>query len=298
MPDPVISVVMGVYNGGKYLRETVDSILAQTFKDFEFIIVNDGSRDDTGKILRDYANRDQRIKIIEQQNQGLTKALIAGCQLAQGEYICRQDCGDISKPRRLEKQLGRINAEKGIALVSCAVNFFGPEGELIFSSSCKLDDPSAQKGVSWHGTAFFSAELYRRSGGYRSEFYFAQDLDLWTRLLKYGKACNCPEVLYEARFAEGQISGIYRREQVALTGIIHALRKLYPDEPKYKVLLRKASLIRPKDQAGISGSRRAEQFYFLGRCLKSQGNPAYRRYLWQCIKNNPLHFKGWISLLV
>jgi len=297
MPDPVISVVMGVYNGGEYIRETVNSILSQTFRDFEFIIVNDGSTDNTGEILQEYAKKDPRIKVIRQENQGLTKALIAGCQMAQGEYIARQDCGDVSKPERLAKQLKCINADKGLALVSCSVNFFGPAGEFVFLSSFKPDYRLAQRGISWHGTAFFPKELYKKSGGYRSEFYFAQDLDLWVRLAKYGKISVLLEALYEARFAEGQISGIYRKEQIALTKIIYSLRDLKPGDPKYKSLLSKAGLIKPKEKGNVSSFRKAQQLYFLGRCLKSQNNPGYRNYLQRCVKLNPLHIKAWLSLI-
>jgi len=295
---PSVSVVMGVYNGEKYLRDTINSILSQTFKDFEFIIVNDGSTDNTGEILQEYAKKDPRVKIIEQENQGLTRALIAGCKMVQGKYIARQDCGDISMPERLAKQLERINADKGIALVSCSVNFFGPAGEFVFSSSSKPDDKLALRGISWHGTAFFPRELYKNSGGYRSEFYFAQDLDLWARLAKYGKVSDCPEVLYEARVQKGDISGIYRKEQAVLTKIIYALRDLKPEGQKYRQLLHKASLIRPKGKKEVSRFRKAEQMYFLGRCLKSQGNPRCKYYLWQCIKLNHFHIKAWISLLI
>ena len=294
---PKISVVMGVYNGEKYLRGTIDSILGQTFRDFEFIIVNDGSTDTTGSILQEYANKDPRIMVIEQENQGLTKALIAGCQLAKGEYIARQDCGDISKPERLARQLEHINSDKEIVLFSCSVNFFGPAGELVFSSSCKLDEGPAPRGVSWHGTAFFSAELYRKVGGYRAEFYFAQDLDLWVRLAKHGKVSACPEVLYGARLGEDQISGLYRKEQVALSKIMHALRDLEAGDPECTRLLYKANLIRPSGAGSVSRSRKADQMYFLGRCLRLRGNPAYRHYLWQCVRLNPFHIKAWLSLL-
>ena len=293
---PKISVVMGVYNGGEYLRRTIDSILSQTFRDFEFIIVNDGSTDDTGLILRDYAKKDPRIKIIEQESQGLTKALIAGCQSAQGEYIARQDCGDISRPERLEKQLEHMQSGKSTVLVSCAVNFTGPEGEFLYSlkEGVGKDFP----GIPHHGSALFSAALYRKVGGYRPEFYFAQDLDLWARLVKHGKVSFLPEVLYEARLGENEISGIYRKEQVALTRIIVALRDLDPGGTKYKLLLHEASLIRPKGKKKVSRFRKADQMYFLGSCLKSQGNPGYRHYLWECVKNNPFHIKAWLSLIL
>ena len=289
-----ISVVMGVYNGEKYLRGTINSILSQTFRNFEFIIVNDGSTDTTGSILQEYAKKDPRIKIIEQENQGLTKALIAGCGLAQGEYIARQDCGDISMPERLKKQLEHIISDKERVLVSCGTNFLGPEGEFLYALK---EDPKAVKGITHHGSAFFPAELYRRAGGYRPEFYLAQDLDLWVRLAKHGKASASTEVLYEARLGEDQISGIYRKEQVALTKIIRALRDLETGNPEYKRLLRKASLIRPRGKGRVSRLRKADQMYFLGCCLKLRGNPGYRQYSWQCIKLNPFHVKAWLSLL-
>jgi len=308
MLKPLISVVMGVYNGGKYLRGTIESILRQTFRDFEFIIINDGSTDSTGSILQEYADKDPRIKVIQQENQGLTKALIAGCQMAQGEYIARQDCGDISKPERLAKQLEHINASENISIVSCSVSFFGPQGETIALNTTKTDNVSVQKsllsgklntirGIAWHGTAFFPAALYMEAGGYRPEFYFAQDLDLWVRLAKRGRVSFCPEALYEARFREGDISGIYRMEQNALTKIILTLRDLEPADPKYKALLNKAGSIRPGGNKKVSRFRNADQMYFLGRCLKSQNNPGYRDYLQRCVKLNPLHVKAWISLI-
>ena len=298
---------MGVYNGEKYLRGSVDSILNQTFRDFEFIIVNDGSTDNTGAILHEYAKKDPRIKIIEQQNQGLTRALIAGCQMAQGEYIARQDCGDISQPKRLELQFEHIRSVPGRVLVSCAANFLGPEGEFLYQLKGNVDDGSARsallrgelrviRGIVHHGSAFFPAALYREAGGYRPEFYFAQDLDLWVRLVKHGSVSFCPEALYEARLAEDQISGAYRKEQLALTGIIVVLRDLEPSDPKYKALLNKAALIRPKAKGKVSSFRRAQQLYFLGRCLKSQGNPGYKHYLWECVKLNPFYIKAWLSL--
>src|SRR5919197_1200716 len=103
--SPEVSVVMSVYNGAANLRETIDSILNQEGVSLEFIIVNDGSTDESPRILAEYAERDLRINIIRQENQGLTRALIRGCAAAQGTYIARQDTGDISLPGRLIQQL-------------------------------------------------------------------------------------------------------------------------------------------------------------------------------------------------
>src|SRR5215472_5045758 len=99
--NPEVSVVMSVYNNAPDLARTLDSILSQEGVDFEFIVVNDGSSDQSGQILNKYAQRDSRLRIIHQENAGLTRALIRGCDVARGEYIARQDAGDFSLPDRL-----------------------------------------------------------------------------------------------------------------------------------------------------------------------------------------------------
>lgn len=303
-----VSVVMSVYNGARHLRPSVESILSQEGVHFEFIIINDGSTDGTSAILEEYAKKDKRIRLIHQENQGLTKALIRGCAEARGMFICRQDSGDISKPERLATQLHHIQSGKERVLVSCATNFVGPRYEFLFTKSGQVDDEDVRNsllkgsletihGLNGHGSAFFSAELYRKVGGYRAEFYFAQDLDLWVRLARYGKVSFCPEILYEVRFAENEISGVYREEQLALTRIILELRDLEPSEQRNKELLFQASLIKPTGKRKPSRKAKARALYYIGRCLKSQGNPDSRSYFWSCIGNNPFHLKAWLSLV-
>src|SRR4029077_2278949 len=109
-----ISVVMGVYNGASTLAPTLDSILAQTERDFECIVVDDGSTDGTPEILARYGSRDGRIRLIHQQNAGLTRALTAGCAAARGVYIARHDAGDLSDPRRFELQKQALDADPGV----------------------------------------------------------------------------------------------------------------------------------------------------------------------------------------
>src|ERR1700750_1417633 len=103
--NPDISVVMSVYNGASQLGTTIDSVLNQEGASFEFVIVNDGSTDEVPQILETYARRDARVKVINQENQGITRGLIAGCAAAKGTYIARQDAGDISMPGRLAREL-------------------------------------------------------------------------------------------------------------------------------------------------------------------------------------------------
>src|SRR6516165_9917484 len=94
-PSPTVTVLMAVYNGQRYLRDAVNSVLSQTFKDFEFIIIDDGSTDECPKLLTSYARADRRIRLITRPNKGLTKSLNEGLQLARGEFIARMDADDV-----------------------------------------------------------------------------------------------------------------------------------------------------------------------------------------------------------
>src|SRR5438270_1653427 len=106
MPQsPAISVIMPVYNAGRYLRSAMDSILAQSFADFEYICIDDGSTDDSAAILREYAGRDPRVVIVTKANGGVTSALNAGIRVARGEFLARVDADDLAAPNRFEEQI-------------------------------------------------------------------------------------------------------------------------------------------------------------------------------------------------
>ena len=131
MKKPKVTVLMSVYNGERYLHESIESILNQTFKDFGFLIINDGSTDNTPKILKSY--KDQRIKIISNKNNlGLTKSLNKGIKLAKGEYIARQDVDDVSLSERLEKQVKFLNSYPSYAAVGTFTKIINEDSKVIF----------------------------------------------------------------------------------------------------------------------------------------------------------------------
>src|SRR5215471_8330953 len=131
---PEVSIVMSVYNGASRLAATLDSILTQEGVALEFIVVNDGSTDTSGRILNDYASRDSRVRVIHQGNTGLTRALIRGCDAARGEFIARQDAGDTSLPARLKSQVDVLRKQQDCVLVSCWTDVVGPKGEFLYTS--------------------------------------------------------------------------------------------------------------------------------------------------------------------
>jgi glycosyltransferase involved in cell wall biosynthesis len=306
MSDPEVSVVMSVYNGETHLADSIDSILNQEGVSLEFIIVDDGSTDGGAAILEEYAGRDNRIRIIRQENQGLTQALIRGCAAARGNYIARQDVGDISLPGRLVKQLNWIRENKNAAFVSCGTRYVGPMGEHLYDVNQESTEATAPllalnrnefKGPSSHPSTLFSRNLYERAGGYRPAFYFAQDLDLWIRLAERGRLLAIPEILYEASITVESISGQYRKQQVELTKLILEGARLRRSGLNEQSTLDKAASIRPHVKHLSSRRRRAAALYFIGSCLRRRNNPRAVNYLRQALMSYPLHLKAAARLL-
>lgn len=199
---PKVSVIMGVHNGEKYLKEAVDSILHQTFKDFEFIIINDGSTDGSREILESY--NDDRVVLIHQDNAGLTRALNKGLSLARGKYIARMDADDISLPRRLEKQIQFLEENTGVGLISCHFYEIDSEGCRINLCQLPVKNEDIQKSLLvcnqfCHGAAVFKSECIRTIGMYREFFRFSQDFDLWLRIAEKFKCANLNTPHYKWR---------------------------------------------------------------------------------------------------
>lgn len=299
--SPDVSVVTSVYNGAARLRETIESILCQERIDLELIIVNDGSTDGSEKILESYAALDRRVRVVTQENQGLTRALIRGCAAAKGKCIARQDAGDISLPGRLAKQLDCVSQNPDFAFVSCGTRFVGPKGEHLYDVRPEAAEAMSRlltlelreiKGPSHHGSTMFRRDDYDRVGGYRPEFYFAQDLDLWIRLAERGTLLVMPEVLYEAAVSVESLSGLYRKEQIEMTRMILECAHLRRSGQSEAPALAKAALIRPRAKGRRNRLRRARALYFIGACLNRKHDPQARDYFRQALRAFPLHLKS------
>ena len=199
MSKPKITVLMSVYNGEKYLRQAIDSILSQTFKDFEFLIINDNSTDKTAKILQRY--NDSRIKTINnKKNMGLTKSLNIGIRKAQGKYIARMDADDISLSNRLHKQFQFLENHKNIGVVGSSVYLINQSGGKIEKQSI----PQKHFLIKWnyftgssmsHPTIMIRAKVLKVNL-YNENFISAQDAELFSRLLfdkniKFANLDNC-----------------------------------------------------------------------------------------------------------
>ncbi|MEL6787439.1 MAG: glycosyltransferase [Cyanobacteria bacterium J06607_15] len=217
---PKISVLMSVYNGSAYLQESIESILHQTYSDFEFIIIDDCSTDKSAAIIAKYAQKDRRIKLITNQtNIGLTKSLNKGLTLAQGEYIARQDADDISYPARLEKEVLVLEKSADIGLVSCNINLIDSQG----NSLGKLDRACDTDIVGWyllfynrlagHSQVMFRRQLVIKLRGYDEARLYSQDYELWCRLINVSNIAILPEILLKQRRHADSISASKSLEQ-------------------------------------------------------------------------------------
>lgn len=204
--NPLVSVIMPVYNGRRYVREAVDSVLAQTFTHFEFIIVDDGSNDGTDKILSQYAAADKRIRIITRTNQGVTRSLNEGLEVATGTLIARMDADDISMPTRFEKQVRFLTTHPEHVLVGCRCLLVDPDGFPI----CEKRDIALHHEqidalllkMMWplvHPAVMMRASAIKQVGNYDPRYRTNQDHDLFLRLAEIGKLANLPEILLRYR---------------------------------------------------------------------------------------------------
>lgn len=206
---PLVTVLMSVYNGESHLRESINCIINQSFTDFEFVIINDGSTDRTSEIIRSY--NDKRIIIHEQNNLGLTKSLNIGVSLALGKYIARHDVGDISKPERLKKQVSFLEQNPSVALLSTGAEFIDSHGNFIWDCLPPEDNETLQKQLIKicqfaHPTVMFRRSIMDSVGLYREYFKYAQDYDLWLRIAEKGELASIHEPLVCCRDGEGGIS--------------------------------------------------------------------------------------------
>ena len=209
---PSITVLMSVYNGARWLSESIKSVLDQTFRDFEFIIVDDGSTDNSVEILELFKAQDRRIIIISKPNTGLADSLNQGIQKARGDWIARLDADDICEITRFEKQIERARSNSKLVFIGTGltiINEFGTK-EKIYSYPSQheflLRNLITARKFPAHSSSFYLTQVIRDLGGYRSRVKLSEDIDLWLRLSEVGELTSLSEPLVQLRRHSEQIS--------------------------------------------------------------------------------------------
>lgn len=215
-----LSVIMSVFNGERYLASAIDSILAQSFRDFEFLIVDDGSTDQTAQILEDFAAKDARIRVIRHaKNKGLTPALNGMIAAAKGEYLARMDGDDISLPDRFARQIAWLDAHPECGVLGTSYWVIDPEGRRRLACYYENDHDF----LTWylcfqnplaHPSVMGRTELFRRVGGYCEKAHYSEDYELWWRLSRITKLGSLPELLLELRQHSSCVSLTHKLDQI------------------------------------------------------------------------------------
>ncbi len=217
---PAISVLLSVYNGERFLKEAVESILNQTYSDFEFIIINDASTDKTFNILSDFANKDSRIRVVHNEtNIGLTKSLNRGLAVAQATYVARMDADDVSLLYRLQEQFSYMESHPDVALVGSSATLINKDGQQI-GKALMTSDPILIRYSSIlgkpsfvHSSWFFRTDIVKKEGGYNESFKNAQDFELVSRLMEKYQVTNIDSILVLLRIHDTSVTTNLRTEE-------------------------------------------------------------------------------------
>jgi glycosyltransferase involved in cell wall biosynthesis len=238
MSSSVLTVLMSVFNGEAFLAESVESILKQTFHDFEFLIVDDGSTDTTAEILSKYAASDARIRVIRHENRGRAESLNIGIRLAAGDYIARMDADDIALPGRFALQMEFLERHVEVGVLGGAVELINPQGQGLETIRPPLEDEAIRSVMLeynpiYHPTVMMRKDAVLAAGGYRRALLDADDFDLWLRIGEHSQLANLDHTLLKYRIHGSQVTVRNMRHQImcVIAARTAALRKRGTPDP-------------------------------------------------------------------
>jgi hypothetical protein len=230
MAVPAITVAMSVHNGEPYLAASIESVLGQTFGDFEFLILDDGSQDGSRATISRFAASDSRIRPIFRENRGLIASLNQLVAEASAPLIARMDADDLCMPQRFERQIAFLRANPDHGVVGSWSEDIDARGRTIRCDG--IDQPLTHEEfvaaievfgpLLCHPSVMYRSDLVRAAGGYHAAFLHCEDLDLWLRLVTRTRIANIPERLLRYRRSDGQISKRFSIDQT-VGGIISRL---------------------------------------------------------------------------
>ncbi len=240
---PLVSILLPVYNGEAFLKESIDSILSQTYSNFELLILNDGSTDSSESICLSYA--DKRIIYVSHQNMGLAGTLNKGLSLCKGVYIARQDQDDIAHKTRIEKQVCFLEANRSVLLLGTRANIFSKQkvqfkifNHATKSSVLKFDLPFINPFV--HSTIMFRHEAIKKVGNYNTDQASYEDYELWSRFSFMGDVANLSDILLDYRHHEQGLSknfSNFKEDAILNIGVQNIKKLMGSDDPVYPLLV-------------------------------------------------------------
>lgn len=205
-----VTVLMPAYNAGKYITEAIESVLQQSFKDFQLLIINDGSTDNTEEII--HSLKEERIVLVNQPHKGIAAALNKGLSMTQSIYIARFDADDICFPQRLQQQVSFLDNHPEFITIGCDAEYISEDGQHLFDFRAigHTHEEIIQKIYSYcpfiHSSVMFRKQAVINAGGYCEHAHNFEDYFLWIQLLKQGKFYNLPQQLIKVRFNPASVT--------------------------------------------------------------------------------------------
>jgi glycosyltransferase involved in cell wall biosynthesis len=294
-PSPLVSVILPVYNCASYIQAAVTSVLFQSFSDFEFIIIDDGSTDQTPEILHLLASSDTRIRIITIPNGGHTKALLTGLAVSRGKYIARMDADDLSRPTRFEMQVCFLNENPRCGVVGSAIKIIDPDGDTISHrryplTHAEIDSAHLERGACSlaHPGTMIRRSMLDLAGSYRPEFEPAEDFDLWTRLGENGVLANLEDELLCYRLHTKSASVTRSADQVR--SVNRAIEEAWSRRDLGSIGMPTVSLPPISDENSVirGFARMAWDSGYYGTA---------RKHAWRQLKNQPFRAEAWKCLM-
>jgi glycosyltransferase involved in cell wall biosynthesis len=273
---PAVTVLMPVYNAERYLKEAIDSMLQQTFSDFEFLIIDDGSTDSSVAIINSYT--DPRIRLVcNEENLGITGTLNKGIELCTTELIARMDADDISYPERLQKQYDFFQSHPHCALLSTWAREVTYENEVLATET--LNPDFYYYNLTFECWIYHPAVMYKRSAVIAVGKYvatYAEDYDLWWRLTRKYKMHILPEVLLDYRTSTNSISRVVKKSEYENAHLQQVMRNIhYYTGPEFKLSVSEAEFLRSNLEPILKENRQAlvnsfKKLDYINNCIEKK----------------------------
>ncbi|HEY8750259.1 MAG TPA: glycosyltransferase [Tepidisphaeraceae bacterium] len=289
--NPGISVVIGAFNAQRFLTAAIDSLLAQTFEDFELIVVDDGSQDRTFQILNEFQARDPRVRPLRIPHGGIVDAANTGLKAARSDLIARADADDLNFPNRLQKQFDYLESHPEVVAVGSRMEVIEPYGSPLRITDHKLTHEEIEaeflRGVGWalpQPTAMLRKSIALKVGGYRHNYPYSEDFDLFLRMAEAGRLANLPDVLVQYRLHPG--SSNWNHHRIQMSNKTKLLSEAYA---------RRGSTM-PTGMNFHSGWDQpiSERYiHWLWSALKNNDVRGARKHAWSALKSAPLSTSAW-----
>jgi len=289
---PTISVVMPVFNGAAYLGNAIESVLAQTLGDFELLVFDDGSTDETPVVLASHERRDSRIQVLRRSHRGLTPLLNEGLHLARGRFLARMDADDLCLADRFARQIAYLEEHPECVAVGAQVIAIDSDGDPLYRTSFPITHEEidyrhvrGKSGQIAHPLLMARTDVLRAIGGYCEDFSVAQDFDLLLRLAEVGRLANLPRVLLKYREHPRTISQQHRERQ--LEAVREALSRAWK---------RRSMTVPPEplliDQPGPETVWEKE-LQWTGQALGCGYRRSARKHAWRAVRAKPISRSAW-----